>query len=753
MEKRENSYSFFDRELRKNIDDSTVDYETVESKLFFRISEADRLEELEVLKLDEMPSSDTLEKVECKLFSQIAQYNEYDVPTNECISAEYDLSVSQWDRLETKIDERINNCTKIPEWEQSLMAPEVEPLPGKWETIEDLLFERINNVSGQELWVQTTKLDEIQIQDYLDIAEEALDRRIREKGNLESWEYIVKSEEIIPFSRWESIEEKLFDRLESGSENVKLLSLDKQPFWNILDSYIFTMKTVRNLSIAVLLVLIAAGGYLVKNSAGTILPTFVYQLQGSAADEVLSKNENAVNENFRAAEGGSVSIVNSHGLVELQNGSDLKVEKLTKKHAWYKVGFSKTALKSDIASGRVAFLVNPHKRNESFKVRTPDYQIIVKGTYFRVEPDLYGKMATRVLEGEVKVVSKYFGDTVVKAGQSLAFDLFTNEYKIQDGGQILQRKDLDIVPNVDELRNYKAITIRSSVPDADVRIDSRYFGTLPLTIRQPYGVHHIWVGKSGYYAVDTVITLEKDNVLSLDLKAIQITEPEKIKVFNNNSRTFPSDKNETVSPETIASALLGNTDDLKAISEIDSLYSLAQMKESKGNWRDAVSLYQEIFESPEVTSLRKEDALFSIAKIRADNETNKAEAREVFLTYLAMYPGGFFAGETWLRLAELEFKSSPENAVQYYLKYFEKFPRHPRISELQNRVGVIYLQQKKYNEAISLFRQALSNMVSQPKGERENVISNLYRALEAKGDNKSADSVLRLYNMNYSDEK
>jgi hypothetical protein len=78
------------------------------------------------------------------------------------------------------------------------------------------------------------------------------------------------------------------------------------------------------------------------------------------------------------------------------------------------------------------------------------------------------------------------------------------------------------------------------------------------------------------------------------------------------------------------------------------------------------------------------------------------------------------------------------------------FPRHPRIYELQNRVGVIYLQQKKYDEAISLFRQALSNLVSPVKGERENVISNLYRALEAKGDIKGADTIMHRYIYNSS---
>ncbi len=176
--------------------------------------------------------------------------------------------------------------------------------------------------------------------------------------------------------------------------------------------------------------------------------------------------------------------------------------------------------------------------------------------------------------------------------------------------------------------------------------------------------------------------------------------------------------------------------------------NLAQKAESKGDWKEAIQLYQDVFNDPNVSRLRKEDALFSIGKLKADHDNYRSEAQQVFFTYLALYPGGMFAGETWLRFAELEFKTNPENAVQYYLKYFEMFPRHARISELQNRVGVIYLQQKKYDDAISLFRQALSNLVAPAKGERENITSNLHRALEAKGEAKARDTNFRQYIQN-----
>jgi|GEM_PF-828664 len=756
MEPNENKYSFFDEELRKKADESKVNYKAVEAVLFSRITEVEHLDELAALKLDEMPLSDVFDKVENRLFSQIAQHNEYDIPMDECIRAQYDLSQAQWDRLESKIEERIHNSETLPNWELFVMASEDDPLLGEWEVIEDGLSERIGVVSGQEPWEQAARLDEMQIQDSLDTVEKMLDNRIMEKADLEDWEMVLKQEKIIPYSSWEKIEEQVFDKIENDSEGRKPLTLEEQPFWNIINSYVLTMKTVRATSAALLLLLIVVGGYYAQQSLSSQVPTLVYQLQGSAAELAETYNK-AENKEFGSVKGGSVSLVNLHGLVEIQNGSDVKVDKLTKKDAWYKVGFNSSGAKGGVASGQVAFLVNPHHGKETFRVQTPDYQIIVKGTYFKVEPDLGGRMVTRVLEGEVKVESEMFGGTSVKAGESLVYDLFTGEYKVQGGGAVVQRKDLEVVPDVDDLRNYKSLTIRSAVENADIRIDGRYYGAAPLTIRQPAGKHQLWIGKSGFYAVDTTIVLgDNDRAVDIVLTPVQLSEP--VVENGNNNKVTELQKivknTAVVSMESVATTLLGTPQEPRSsASLVDSLYGLAQAVEAMGDWKDALDMYQQIFDNPDASRLRKEDALFSIGKLRANNEANKTEARQVFLTYLAMFPGGFFAGETWLRLAELEFKTNPENAVQYYLKYFEMFPKHPRISELQNRVGVIYLQQKKYDEAISLFRQALSSMISQSKTERANVTSNLYRALEAKGDSKSADSVQRLYNLNYSEEK
>jgi len=757
MNKMENKYSLFEAELRKNINDAKVDYRAVESVLFLRIADAEHLGGLAVLKLDEVLSADTFGSIESKLFSQIIQYNEYDVPMNECIRTAYDLSQGQWDRLEAKIETLMHGCENCPAWELYVKAPEVFPTLGEWDVLEDSLFDRIRDISECELWEQAAHLDKMHIQDSLETVEKMLDERIREREKLEKWELVLKTEEMIPFAKWENIENLLFEKIESGSDQ-KPLSLNEQPFWHILNNYVLTLRALKTAVTAVLLILIALGGYFSEQLFTASVPTFVYQLQGNATKQVTPHSKIESRE-FNSVRGGAVSLVNEHGLVELQNGSTIKVDKLTKRHVRYKVGFGKELTGSDIARGQVAFLVNPLKNNETFKVVTPDYEISVKGTYFKVEPDLGGKMATRVLEGKVRISSKQFGDTLLQAGQAIVYDIFTDSYRIQSGGVVVLRKDLESVPDVGDLKEYKIVSIKSNVVDAEVRIDGRYLGTAPLSIRQAPGVYHVQLGKNGYVRKDTLVSIDDtDCELTVALDETKKSQAV-VRVATIENKTSAITRKEVVSPEIVASVLLGDSSgDVASVQEeeksnYDSLYSLAQKIESRGKWKDAIELYQKLFDNPDVSRLRKEDALFSIAKLHAENNENKAEARNVFMTYLAMYPNGSFAGETWLRLAELEIKTNQDNAVQYYLKYFEMFPRHPRISELQNRVGVIYLQQKKYDDAITMFRQALASMISQSKSERANITSNLYRALEAKGDSRSADSIKRIYNWNYAREK
>jgi len=740
-------YSWFEREFRKDIPDSSVDYSAVEARLFARISDAEELGVLSILKLDEMLSMGKMEQIQTELFSRVSQFVEYDEPVNECINSDQNLLQTQWERLESKLEKRLNDIRQMPEWEQILMAPEKEPTPGKWELIEESLNREIEKVEKLEKWEQVAKEEIVAEPGALEKAENLLYQRLSSKQELENWENVIRCDEVIAYRRWEKIEEELFQKLQSDNLTLKT---SRQPFWFIVEHFFSTFKTSGVLSAVLLLAVAGFIGFNYKSTRDHTVPTLVYELHGSAVNSLkLSAQEENT---FSSTPGGAVTLVNAHGVVELQNESSVHLAKLSKKGVHYNVAFKESET-GGMARGRISFLVNPKRPNEEFKVYTPDYQITVKGTYFRVEPDLAGKVSTRVLEGAVKISSRNFGDTVLLAGQSILYDPSTNQYRIHNGGPVVQRREIEQYPAVEELLDYRTIYISANVPDAEVRIDDKYYGTAPLGLLQPSGIHRIQITKRGYVKVDTTINLSGDSIVNRievtlsEIKKPSIVNPEPvIEVKESEVKDGPVQrKGSVVSPDQVARMMMGADNDFEQEKITTQNYLKAQKAERAGNWRSAIKLFQQVFDDQSASRLRREDALFSIGKLKAENEKNPFEAKEVFLTYLALFPSGSFAGESWLRLAELEFRTNPENAIQYYLKYFEMFPRHPRIPELQNRVGVIYLQQKRYDDAIAMFRQALSNQMAPRDEERRNVILNLHKALQEKGDIKSAEAVYKQY--------
>jgi hypothetical protein len=370
----------------------------------------------------------------------------------------------------------------------------------------------------------------------------------------------------------------------------------------------------------------------------------------------------------------------------------------------------------------------------------------VKGTYFRVEADLEGKAVTRVLEGSVRLANGPFADTLLYAGQYLQFDPSVQQYRIFTGGPVLLKDDLYQLPMVEELLRYNAVTVRASVPEAHVHVDGRYCGTTPITLRQPNGRHRIRISKNGYISADTILSIPESGGGIL-FTAVLEKEGHRRRRTVRRSETVRRNvqKNGLKTGKKSISATSENIKSSSAASAMPDVYIEAQRAERHGNWRKAVKLYEKVVKDPAVTQLRHEDALFSIGKLQAEHVKNVEVAKETFLTYLALFPSGTFAGETWLRLAELEFKKNPEAAIQYYLKYFKLFPRHPRIAELQDRVGVIYLQQKQYDKAIEMFEKALANLTSPKGSDRRHIAAHLHNALTAIGDQQRAESVRRRY--------
>lgn len=731
--------TWFEDALRAERSDAAIDFDAVEAILLDRINKAEEIGVLSLLKLENIVSIELFQRIEKDLFAQIGQYKEYEEPVNECIKTENDLTNAQWERLEAKLFSKIDNCAEAPIWEQFVMAPQIEPLPGDWERIEDKIFEQISQAEIQDPWILCAKNEEICAPVQIENEEQLLEERLSENQSIKSFEQEIKKEIVLNLGQIEKIEDSLFSRIEKNNEQIKL---EKQPFWAFIDHYLIVFKAAGLVSALIILLIGGIAFYPgFYDKPEPPVNTFAYQVYGNALN--ITGISGTIGKECASVSGGTIKLLNSHGSIELRNDSKIELLKVTEKTAHYRVKLSYANNKDNRAIPQVAFLVNRHRQDEEFLIHTSDYQIAVKGTYFKLEPGLAGTVTTRVLEGVVSISSKHFDRIELSAGQSLQYDPTTERYVVKDGGPVILRQDIEEVPQIDSMTQYRMLQIRSSVENANVYVNGILYGKAPLAIRSRVGNCSIGLSSDGYISLDTVITIHDDdrnNIFTFALnkvnrpviaKKVQPQKPvEKFDATPEKSDSgLPTDVT-AITPELISSKFLEPED--SSFKESEELYSKAQKEELAGNWKAAIDLYQAVFDNQNSPRLIREDALFSIGRLKVDNVHNPSEASQVFLTYLALFPQGSFAGESWLRLAELEFSVRPENATRYYEKFFQLFPQHPRIVELKNRVGVIYLQQKRYDEAIALFREALESPVFSGKKERAQISENLERALKQK---------------------
>jgi tetratricopeptide (TPR) repeat protein len=257
----------------------------------------------------------------------------------------------------------------------------------------------------------------------------------------------------------------------------------------------------------------------------------------------------------------------------------------------------------------------------------------------------------------------------------------------------------------------------------------------PVVIMQPNGFHSITIEKNGFVNADTTMMLG-DSPVSLVMALTPVSTNlrsggnvlvyNKVDIVNHKEIGNNSSRPENVQNSSVSGKVAG-------YDEND--FHDAENFESR-NWQNAISLYRKIAENPLAPQVKREAALFSIGKLEAEHESNKTEAKETFLNYLALYPSGNFVGESWLRLAELEFSHDQDKSIEYYLRYFEHYPRHARISELQHRVGLVYLQKKKYDEAIAMLKLSLANYQNDNTLDKGKIQSSLYKAIREKDDSQ-----------------
>jgi TolA-binding protein len=559
----------------------------------------------------------------------------------------------------------------------------------------------------------------------------ALERRISQKIDkivpFSVEEQIIKTDEILDQGKAEAVEKALFQRIGNYEAEHIIEAPARRAF--------FRFERIVPIAASVLLVLTAVAGYFIYRDSQT-LPLVLYQAQGTNLDAY--KRPISSQGLVQSEKGGSLTIVNKKGFVELRNGSKLEIVKASDREVLYRAKFA-GADNQLVGQGSATFFVNRQKKNQKYVVATHDYRVEVTGTYFRLQPDIDGHVSVAVREGEVKIIFNAGDVKVLKAGQVLAYDLNSNTFNTVNDGISIPRQEIEQLPDMKELDDYCRVSVNSS-PSAGVRLDGRYVGSTPLIIMQPQGLHFISLEKNGYQKIDTTIQLDKTGPGVFSFNLMGTSDAQAI-VFKNIhvSRGRAIVDQRKSSKQTIEAKPEKSEQGDRPAGYNESDFRVAENLESK-NWQKASELYRAVFENPRTPKLKKEAALFSMAKLEAEHAADKKNGKEMFLHYLALYPTGNFVGESLLRLAELEFEHDQNKSIEYYRRYFEKYPRNSRISELQYRVGLIYLQKKKFDEAISMFKLSLANFQGNDAVEKEKIKTTLFKAFKEKNESQTSAS-------------
>jgi TolA-binding protein len=606
----------------------------------------------------------------------------------------------------------------------SLLRLDEIPPRNLMESIEETVVKRIREHSEYEEPVDECIKIESDVPDmYWRHFYRGLERKVALVSKLSPFEQALKIEEILPIGRFEKVEEPLFERIanyeKAQTQNQRAVGF----FWGIVREH---YKRVGALALTLCAALGIWQGSLYYQSNFRPIASTLYQIQGPNID--LIKSTMPLKGLVSSEIGGSMTMINKYGYVELQNGSGLEILKASERKMHYKASFA-GADKQLVGQGGITFFVNKQKKNEKFLVSTADYRIEVRGTYFKLQPDVKGHVAISVKEGQVKVVFQNGDIKILDAGQSLGYDLNYDSYYSTSGGPVVARQEIETFPNIQDLSEYQRIYITTSVPGADIRIDGRYVGMSPIFILQPQGYHAVSVEKHGYAVRDTSVMLGagQPNMIAIDLQDIKaaVALPQLPAVIDSVKPIVSPVQKPTVQPSISKVTAPVAPDSAK-------IFFQEAGNSEASNWKEACRLYEKAMNDRNAPALLREAANFSFAKLLADHGADKTKAQEVFFNYLAMYPNGNFVGESWLRLAELEFGRDQDKAIDYYLKYFEKYPGHYRNAELQERVGLIYLQKKRYDDALGMFKSALSNIQGDDQGRKSKILANIYKTLKEK---------------------
>lgn len=183
----------------------------------------------------------------------------------------------------------------------------------------------------------------------------------------------------------------------------------------------------------------------------------------------------------------------------LEGGSELLIGKLQVR-----------SQELSLLRGRIAVRVGPHQPGESMRVRSPDHDITVHGTWFVVGAFARGT-TVEVLEGVVEVASPV-GDgastrlsapsrAVFHRGSGLAIE--ERALSGREAQAVRAGSEMGLLAWTDpgQLLDENGLLHVSSSPPADLVVDGVSFGLSPLSLRRPHGRHLVELSRAGFATV------------------------------------------------------------------------------------------------------------------------------------------------------------------------------------------------------------------------------------------------------------
>lgn len=411
--------------------------------------------------------------------------------------------------------------------------------------------------------------------------------------------------------------------------------------------------------------------------------------------------------------------------------------------------------------GEILCSVGKRRRNQTFKVLTPNTVSKVVGTIFRISTfkENPEKRITdlAVLEGEVEISNheKYLGTDILTTGESISI---SNKEFSQVHGIGADQVPIHAISMVKLLKDMGAkdseqhgiLDITTDPQGAEVIIKNKIIGKTPLLVKYPAGSYNLTLKKNGFelWAGKVDVIASEISFVNASLSSnnlVTATTGDNSLCINHNKPARRKQiqkvkKRHTVAPKSSDQAYVMNPafvealvqmtigEFQKALAILDSLKDLPEIGFSEkirilnkisdcykgmGNFDTNLKRLTRRY-SQEKNQTVRGNLLWEIIIVRANCLGDYSCAEKDLLTYIAQHHDGGWIESAYMKLGEIRYMSENfSKAVDTYKQYVSRF-NNGRFVE--NAVYLVANLQRvdleDYKEAVKWYTMLIDNYPS-----------------------------------------